>query len=529
MELDNHGEKKRYAHSEIHHRLSFLHLHLGHCKPCGGRRMISLPSPSGGNDTAAIQAAIDAAGNNAYLSASGAHVADGLRLDGSGGNLSGIVLELPRGTSIAANPGSNNNVISAHSGSGHTVLGRGKIIGSKSNGGVPVRAPTRAFWFPSISYAVNDTVEVSASDVQTTAVVAGNLVYKCTTAHTSASAFLADKTTKWNLVSDPNFDQLDLSYALRNGVYFGNCTDFEISGITVEQCVYAAINLGSGPVQPANIGGPAIGGRVDGAILRDSENGVAGGRWQDVTFHGNRVMDMDVYGLVLDGEADGNTIDGNTFIGKSNSLNALFSYKGVKNILSKNQIRGPWLNGLIVDQASDTKILDSMIRDVLNVGIFTRNSPVTGISGNDIKGGVVGIQGVSSYDLGVANNNVRDQSDANVSIDACSLVNISGANIFRNGGTRGLRLNGSIYVNVNDAMIADAVGPGIDAIASSNLTITGVTATDTRSGGNKTQTYGVKSDANSHNIVLTGNTLTGNKTASKSMLGSGNVIDNNKE
>ncbi|RYE40652.1 MAG: hypothetical protein EOP24_40060 [Hyphomicrobiales bacterium] len=478
------------------------------------------------DDTVAIQAAIDAAGSGGTVivpKGAGAYRADGLRHDGTGGTLTGVKIVLMAGASIKARAAASNNVIEAITGSGHKLYGPGKISGSKDTGGTPVRPPSRGFWVTGASYVVGDTVEVTSTDVATTTVAASNLVYECTSNHTAGATFLADKATKWTLSADPNFDDADLSYRYRNGAYYGNCTDIEIVGVEFEECVYAGLNLGSGPVQAANIGGALQRGLVTGNHIHDCENGIAGGVWQGVNVTQNVFRALDTYGIVADKDANENLIADNHLFGATDALHAIFLYDAEHNTVADNKISGVWTDGVVVDAGAHyTTLHGNTVDSVTNIGIFARSVVALVCNDNvvfDCEGGI-SINTVTK--LQVNGNQVYANNDDGILLTACSAGTVE-ANLAYLNGASGIRATTCTYLTISGNACVDNVTAGIRGTDSQRIVANNNTAYDTRAGGSKTQVRGVLTDGTSNYWSIMGNMLVGNLTSATSLVGANNL------
>lgn len=478
------------------------------------------------DDTAAIQAAIDAAGSGGTVivpKGAGAYRADGLRHDGTGGTLSGVKIVLMAGASIKARAAATNNVIEAVTGSGHKLYGPGKISGSKDTAGAPVRPPTLGFWVTGASYSIGDTVEVSSTDVATTTVAASNLVYEATTNHVAGANFAGDKAANWTLSADPNFDDADLSYRNRNGAYYGNCTDIEIVGVEFEECVYAGINLGSGPVQAANIGGALQRGLVTGNHIHDCENGIAGGVWQGVNVTQNVFRALDVYGIVADKDANENLIADNHLFGATDALHAIFLYDAEHNTVADNKISGVWTDGIVVDAGAHyTTLHGNTVDQVTNIGIFARSVVALVCNDNvvfDCEGGI-SINTVTK--LQVNGNQLYANNDDGMLLTACSAGTVE-ANLAYLNGASGIRATTCTDLTISGNACVDNVNAGIRGTDSLRVVANNNTAYDTRDGGSKTQVRGVLTDGTSDYWSIMGNMLVGNLTSATSLAGTHNL------
>lgn len=476
------------------------------------------------DDAAQIQAAIDAAGSNGTVVVpTGTYRADGLRLDGSSGTLSGVKLVLMAGARIRARAAATNNVVEAVTGSGHKICGPGRISGSKDTGGTPVRSPTKGFWVAGGVYAIGDTIEVSSTDVATTTVAASNLVYTATANHTAGATFLADKGSKWTISAAPNFNTSDLSYRYRNGIYAGNCTDIEIVGVEIDQCVYAGINLGSGPVQAANIGGALQRGLVFGNNIHDCENGIAGGRYQGVQVLGNRFRAMGYYGVVADIDSNENIFADNELFGTTGNLHAVFLYDAEHATVHSNKISGLWSNGIVADNNSHyASIIGNSVDQCTNVGIFVRSSVALVCSGNAAFGGSSGIQLTSVNQLQLNDNQAYANSGDGMLLTGCYAGTVQG-NLANLNGSSGIRLSTCSDLTVSGNACVDNVTAGIRGTDTLRIVANDNACYDTRAGGSKTQVRGILTDGTSDYWCIMGNMLVGNLTSTTSLAGTHNL------
>lgn len=482
-----------------------------------------------GADTEKLQAAID------ILPADGGTViipeltmfVEGIQVSGTSGDKSNVFLVGSGSSSRLVLPtGSNLNVLEVMSGAGHAIKNV-RVTGSKGNGGTPVRGPTRGMWLPSVSYAVNDTAEVSASNTATGTVLASNLVYKCTAAHTSSPAFLTDKNTKWVLVSEPNFQAVDLSYRYRNGVYVDGAANVTISGSLIDACVYAGVNIGTGPVQAANAGPGASNVRVFGNTITGCENGIAGGKWTDCRITDNHFFDCDVYGVVTDVGSSNCLISGNTLVGKAGCLYAVFLYSCQKTIVSNNSIRG-WLNGVVQDGGSFlNQVTSNTLNDISNIAVFSRAGNIGSISGNIIHAVAShGAQIMDTSQVSVCGNVVSACGGDGINLTTSSAVTVSGNTSRMNTGS-GIRLAGCYDATLSANIALDNGADGITGDNSSRVVASSNRCFDSRSAGSKTQDYGVRTTGTSNSWRVVANDLSLNGTADYSLVGNANYTFGN--
>ncbi len=484
------------------------------------------------NDTAAIQAAIDSltSGGTVYFP-KGTYTVTGLRIDGTAGNRSNITLCGEGDSSLIQIAASNTaNVIKSLSGSGFLIRSL-KIRGALGRGVQPLRGPTKGFWTPSTAYVIGDTVEVSSADTQTTTVSPNNLVYVCTGNNTSSATFLADKATYWALSNNPNFNTVDISYETRNGIYLSGATNSAIEECTIVDCVYAGINVGTGPVQPGNATPGSSYIRVQNNYIDNCDNGVAGGEQTYVTYVGNNIKSCVNFGIVID--------DPNSF--------------GC--VVSSNTVTGCGSHGIYFYGPDYSTITGNTVSFCTNVGILVIQASVSSpISGNAVSNCQQGIRLYNNSKATITGNTCRANSQYGISAELLSEVSITGNEC--NGNTldginlltvsafainsnscsfnqgSGISINscsegtvvGGVLLNNNNSGSPSATGAGVYINNSTSIVVSGIRAYDARAGGAKTQKYGVYSTGTSDGVILSGNIFDGNGTAAFSLAGTANKV-----
>ena len=480
------------------------------------------------DDTAKIQAAIDAlvSGGELYFP-SGVYLHSGLRIDGTAGNKSNITLRGDGAASILyLASGTTNNSIRAAGGSNFRIE-KLRIEGNKARGGSAVVPPSRGFWAASIAYLVNDTVEVSVGDAATTTVAASNLVYRCISSHTSSAFFATDKAAQWTLVSDPNFNTVDISYGTRNGIYLDGTSVCAISDCLITGHVYAGINPGTGPVQAANAGPGCDFVSIQQNNIWNNGNGIAGGKQRYVNIDGNAVFDNDTYQVVVD-LLSSNVVVSNNQI-KGGASHGVFFYQVQSSSIVGNTVAGCGGVGILFDNATSVSGISSNVVTSCFQGIRAYNSTVNLISSNVVTGSIqygISVEIANQFSLigNVCNANGYDGAR----LTACSAFNVQGNTFTANVGEGGLYITGSslgtvvgnMALNNNNAASPMIDGAGIRLVSSVTITITGNECYDSRA--TKTQKYGVRSTGTSDAILLSSNNLQGNGTAEFALVGSNN-------
>jgi hypothetical protein len=481
--------------------------------------------------TVEIQRAIDALpvqGGKVWLPGPGTYRASGVTLSGTSGNLNNVTLAGDGYSSqILAVAGSNLNVVEATSGSGHRVENL-RVTGSKNSGGTRVLPPSRGFWVTGASYTIGQTVEVSATDTATTLVLAGNLVYQSTTNHTAGATFAGDKAANWVLSTDPNFNDADLSYRYRNGIYMDGVSDSSVFNVMADECVYASLNIGSGPVQSANIGPGVDRVKVSGVVLANSENAIAGGAMRNVEFSTVQIFDCDEYGAVVDIASEQVSFNGFSATGCGN--HAFYVYNAKQVTIDNYQIAS-CLNGIVAEGGAIRVVVGGgTIQGCTNLTLFWRNVTKSQITGLLAHANQKGLEFDLCNQVKVGEITVNEcDAGSGVVATTCSTLSFSNSQSLFNPG-HGFELqscdavtfSGVTGLNNNSSLAAN--GAGIFANNSTNITVTGASIlTDGRSGGAKTQQYGVRTEGTSAGVSVIGNRLAGNAVATTSFVGSQNT------
>lgn len=484
------------------------------------------------DDTAAIQSAIDSLtmGGSVYFP-SGTYNITGIRIDGSGSNLTNIVLQGEGNSSVLQMAANNtSNVIKSLSGFGFQIKNL-KIQGALGRGVTPLRGPSKGFWTPSTSYVVGDTVEVSSTDTQTTTVAASNLVYVCTNNNTSSATFLADKAADWSLSANPNFYTVDVSYGTRNGIYLSGATNSIIENCTIVDCVYAAINVGTGPVQAGNTTPASAYIRIEKNYIENCDNGVAGGLQSYVSYVGNNIKNCVNFGIVIDDpNSFGCTVSANTVTGCGS--HGIYFYGPDYCSITGNTVSYCSGVGILVVQASvSCPVSGNAVSNCLQ-GIRTYNSSIGIITGNACRANSqYGISVDTVSQIAITGNECDNNTYDGIYLTAVSSFSVcsnscssnKGSGIYITGCSNG-SIVGGILLNNNDLASPTATGSGIYSNNSTSIVVSGVRAFDARAGGSKTQKYGVYSTGTSDSITLAGNLFSGNGTSDFLLSGSANRV-----
>lgn len=484
------------------------------------------------DDTAAIQAAIDSlsSGGSVYFPP-GVYNVTGIRIDGTSANRTNITLygDGPASTLQMA-AGNTSNVVKSLSGSGFHIRDL-KIQGALGRGVTPLRAPTKGFWTPSTAYLAGDTVEVSSTDTQTTTVAASNLVYSCLSNYTSSATFAADKATYWVLTTDPNFNTVDISYGTRNGIYLSGATNSSVENCTIVDCVYAGINVGTGPVQAGNATPGSSYIRVEGNYIDNCDNGVAGGEQTYVTYVGNNVKSCLNFGIVIDDpNSFGCVVSSNTVTGCGS--HGIYFYGPDYSTITGNTVAFCTNVGILVIQASTSCPISGNSVSNCQQGIRLYNNSTATVTGNTCRANTqygisVELMSQVSISSNECDNNLLDGiylnsvSAFSVASNSCSL-NV-GSGIRADASSEGSIVGGAL-INNNNSGSPTATGSGIYLNNTTTVTIAGVRAYDARSGGSKTQKYGVYSTGTSNAVTLSANIFSENGTAAFSLAGAANRV-----
>lgn len=487
------------------------------------------------DDTAAIQAAIDSltsGGELFFPPAAVAYEVTGLRIDGSGGTLTDITLRgCGPSSEIRIKASNTSNVIKALAGSGFRLTGL-RIRGGLGRGVTAVAAPSRGLWVAGTAYTAGDTVEVSSTDTATTTVAASNLVYECTSSHTASALFLTDKAGKWTASAVANLNTVDISYGTRNNVYLDGVVNCTVDNCELLDSVYAGVNVGTGPVQAANAGTGSAHVRVQENFFDNCTNGVAGGKMTYCVFDANTMKSCVTYGIVIDDPASsGNAVTGNTITGAGS--HGIYLYGADTSSVNGNTVSYCGGVGILFDSAAvGNPIVGNVCNNNLQ-GIRAYNSTISSVVGNTCRANTqygISMELVSQVAMG--SNTCESNGYDGIRLTSCTGFALNGNTCSTNDGVGGIYLtgcstgsiNGGTYLNNNDSASPDADGAGIRIIDSTTISVSGISAYDSRSGGSKTQKYGVRSTGTSDAIKLAGNSLTGNATGQYALVGSNNRV-----
>jgi len=483
--------------------------------------------------TAAVQAAIDSLTNGGtVLFPAGVYDVTGLRIDGTSGTLTNITLEgYGPASEIRIHAGNTSNVIKAAAGSGFRITGL-RIRGGLGRSVTAVAAPSRGLWVTGTSYVAGDTAEVSSLDAATTTVAAGNLVYECTGNHTAGATFAGDKATYWTASAVANLNTVDISYGTRNNIYLDGVVNATVDNCELLDSVYAGVNPGTGPVQTANAGTGSSYIKIQNNHFYNCTNGIASGKTTYCSFDGNTLRACVTYGIVIDDPASsGNSITGNTITGAGS--HGIYLYGADTSAVSGNSVSFCGGVGILFENAAVGNPIVGNVCDNNLQGIRAYNSTVSSVAGNTCRANTqYGIFVEIASQVGMAGNTCESNGYDGIRLTTCSGFALSGNVCSTNDGEGGLYLtgcsngsiNGGVYLNNNDAASPSSTGAGIRLIDSTSITISGVSAYDSRSGGSKTQKYGINSTGTSDSILLGLNSLGGNATGTFLLAGSTNRV-----
>lgn len=327
----------------------------------------------------------------------------------------------------------------------------------------------------------------------------------------------------------------DLGYRYFNGLYIGanagkTLLNVRVEGASFENCPYGGIMLGSGPVQPANIGPGVDHVTITGCTLRGNEFGLAGGAYRHTTITGNVLIDNDIYGLVAD---DGcidvamgdNTIKMLSALGNINAGIFLYSCDHVS--LNGNACSGGKQGILVSTGCSNITVNGNAVNAPTAHGITVSNSAKVTL-------GVNTVHGAGQYGYNIENGSSQVALTANTAtgcgfdgfrLNAVSSVALTGNQSSSNNGS-GILAAGCTWVDVvgnrclNNAAGGDVAASGIRFVNSTYMTVIGNRAFDSAGVGMRKQNYGVTEEGSSNANTYIGNDFTSNKTADTNIIGS---------
>jgi parallel beta-helix repeat protein len=374
-------------------------------------------------------------------------------------------------------------------------------------------------------------VEVTVADLTATSVFSTNRVYRCTSSHTSSGTFLADKATRWTLVSDANFFTSDVSYGTRNGVYLDG-----VAGALVTRCwifdhIYAGLNIGSGPVQAVNAGPGADFVSVQANNIYGNGNGIAGGKMRYVNIDGNTVRDNITYQIVSDTGSAQVSVTGNNV--KGGASHGIFFYNVNYGTISGNTVAGAGGVGILLDNSSAITAVQGNSVNACLQGIRVYNTPVGTIAGNAVNGNTqhgiavelasqTALQGNVSQGNGFDGIRITSCSAFSITGNVCSL-NVGQAGIYLDGCSLGT-VTGNVTFDNNNTGSPPTDGAGIRLHNSASTTVVANQSYDSRASGLKTQRYGVRSTGTSDANTLGANRLSGNAVADYLLTGTANRV-----
>lgn len=263
---------------------------IGRWDPVGIEGYVEAPYPSGREDTSGLQRLVDAlpnTGGTVQLQ-SGTYSVAGLRLDGSLGTKSNVILAGVGWSTILKKPADSvllttakkrANVVEALAGSGFVVRDL-RIEGNRSRGGVS--PPYGAIWAVSTAYlAVSTTTYTTkadgtaytSGDKSVLAFANGGRMFRVAADHTSDAADVDnDVPAKMTEVTSQQWDEVaktgylghyddDNDYQYRHGVYIHGTSvsnkDSKVINVEATDCVYGGIVSGSGPLFASGVGAGA--------------------------------------------------------------------------------------------------------------------------------------------------------------------------------------------------------------------------------------------------------------------------------
>lgn len=486
-----------------------------------------------GNESTKVQQAIDdLPSTGGVINWPGSSVTcHNIKLEGTDGTKTNVIIRGKGQASKAVAPASSDKNVFEGIGTSGCGIEDMEVIGSSGNGGAETPGPNRGFAANGMVVALNDRVEVSSADAYTTTVAATNRVYQCTTGVTLGATFAAS-LGNFTLTAEANFNTSDLSYRYGHAIYFDDSSECYAKNVTARDCVYTAFNFGTGPVQAANAGPGTDRCRIIDCASYDCDNAVSGGKIRDIMIDGLLIKDNRNYGAVID--ADGGDAQIIGVNAQSCGNHAIYIYNASTVIIDDYTI-SDCLNGVIVENgATLVSVGQGTIKNCTNVPVLVRNAPLVTINGLVAHNNTGSIEVTSTYAcsmVGVIASSATGTGKSNIKITDSSIVSIGAGTISTLANLHGIELDGCDQVTIGDGTFCfnnnvsnDSDGSGLYALDTTNVTVSGFSAFDTRSGGSKTQEYGIKTAGTSESWIIGANRLGGNATGTYVLVGSANRV-----
>jgi parallel beta-helix repeat protein len=493
-----------------------------------------------------IQAAIDAlpsTGGAVYVPA-GTYLATNIRVDGTGGGKSNIVIYGDGPSSIIYKPDPadlvtdaelKSNVLWALTGNGHQVQNL-KVEGNFSRGGTEPPYCIK-FQLGQTYGASGQVLSVSSTGGSSTG-ASNDLVYVVTSlgagqtassVNISVDAALGYVT---NVTSQP-FDErtgtgymnaynLDNDFAYRAGIYMNGQTA-PMEKIVVENCevtdaVAAGILIGSGPLFASEVYYGSEGARIIGNnAYSNGATNIGGGNKVRATISNNIVGYTTSSGIRCDEGSHQCVISGNV-IDTANNLDAnggVSVYKSDYVTVTGNFIKGA-IAGITYSSCDWGTVSGNTIYDC-GVGIGYSQMDTGTITGNTIVDCYSdGIRVTSGSQVSVSSNAIQNPGGSGIELVSA----LAGSSLIGNQVINA-ELGGILLTDCDHAMLSSNVvrdsgtsglnKPGIAVMGTSNnCVVSGNRCFDSRSAGSRTQDYGVFLDTTVTACIVTNNRLANN-------------------
>lgn len=483
------------------------------------------PVGLGGDDTAAIQAAIDnlpSTGGEVILPGVTMFVS-GIRLDGTDANKTNVTLRgQGRSTTIKKLDNSamttaqqkRSNVIYALTGGGFVVRDF-NVVGNYSRNGS--RAPfTTKHTLGAVFGSAGSVISVASDGTNGTnnPTDKAYLITVTGAGQTSSAVnisvdvglgYVTDVSSQvWDEVTETgyyNYYQSDDDFAYRHGIYMNGTFDEDpiydcvVENVHVTDCVYGGIVIGSGPL----IGGMTYNGSIRSRIsncyvYNNNGSNIGGGNKLHQTVTGCTVFGGNSSGIRMDEGSHYSTITGCTIEGNSSAANGGINlYKSDYCSITGNTVKGAgtanyWINS----------------SDFVS---FTGNTSIGGTS--------VGVSWIGNYGL-ISSNTVILAASHGIQITSSKEMSVTANSCHKNGGA-GIRLSGGASANsitanncFDNSTAGGTVNSGINVDGCNNSVFSSNRCGDSQ-GGSATQNYGINEIGTSDNNVFVGNFVINNK------------------
>lgn len=327
-----------------------------------------------------------------------------------------------------------------------------------------------------------------------------------------------------------------------------------IENVSAEGCALAGFMIGSGPLIAPDVGSGVRDVRIAGCRSYNNHLGAAGGLQINVVWDGNQFIDNASSSLVVDEDSHTVSVVANSFDGATaGSFNSycMHIYDVVNVTITGNAIRDGKV-GIKVSDADKLLISGNAISNCTLEGISIAASSEVNVSGNKVSGtGSEGIDIENSFEILVVGNIVDTAGYWGISLTANTRRGTISGNTVTDNGYDGIYMDASSFLTINNNVIYESGRSGVFINASSNFYVLhniainngssgagydGIKITDSLTGtiegnrctdfqGTKTQEYGVRSTGTSTTMRLINNFLAGNATGAYSLTGSNSVLD----